>query len=470
MIVGGGGGGSGNFYDDGAGGGAGGVVMGTTTVTSQAYTIIVGGGGEAGFGGNNGGSSSAFGLTGIGGGGGSGHRGSGSAGGSGGGGGGSFSGDGLNNFGGAAQQPGSASGGFGNAGGVGGYDGVNQSGGYPASGGGGGAGALGGSPRSATGALGGWGGIGIRSDISGITTWYAGGGGGVQVGVGGLGGGATASTGRGGVVARPATPNTGGGGGGGRREDVPFTNSPGAAGIVIIRYPLQSTPDVISPVVTDAGLVCEIDFAKPMTHSGAGTVVNDSRLNGITGTINGSGSSFIDMKTHRAAFRAVQPAGSDISLTPRCVQPGNEISLVFWNFGRTQQTSSIFAASSNNSSQDLNLHLPWVDGNVYWDCGSPFNRQAFGISTIYQGWHHWVFTHNAVTGIKRIYNDGVEVNAVGGQTSTIPTMTTARLGGYFTGSNYGHDGDIAVFRSYNREISAAEVAAHYNATRWRFGV
>ena len=197
-------------------------------------------------------------------------------------------------------------------------------------------------------------------------------------------------------------------------------------------------------------------------------MVNDTRLNGLGGTITGT-VPFLNFGTHRSAMRGNITAGNSIILNPRCIAPGNEISLVFWNFGKTQQQSSIIAGSTG-SAQDLNIHLPWIDGNVYWDCGSPFNRISFNISAIYLGWRHWVFTHNANTGIKRIYNNGVEVSSGGAQTSSIPTLTSLRLGEYFTGSNYGHNGDIGLFSSYNREISATEISQLYNATRWRFGI
>ena len=468
LLVAGGGGGSGNFYDDGGGGGGGGLVTGSTSVTAQAYTITVGAGGVKSEGYTPGGNTTALGLTALGGGGGGGHRSSGQAGGSGGGAAGWYGpNDGQTYNPGAANQPGSASGGFGFPGG--GYSPNEATGAvYPSSSGGGGAGSKGRRPSEAGGSSSG-GGSGRVVNITGLDTFYAGGGGGISAGPGGIGGGATASTGRGGSPARDATPNTGGGGGAGRRSEDPGAPSDGGSGIVVIRYPVIAEPDVAVNTISDNGLVLDLDFAKSTTYVGSGTTVSDSSAR-LTGTITGSSTSFIDVRTHRSAFRGSITAGNDISMDPRCIPVGNEITILFWNFGRTQQSSSIIAASHNSSSQTLNIHLPWVDGNVYWDCGEPFNRQAFGVSTIYTGWRHWVFTHNANTGYKRIYNAGVEVNAVSGQTSSIPAMTVCRIGGYWSGSNYGHDGDIGMCRIYNREITAAEVLAHYSATRWRFGV
>jgi hypothetical protein len=474
LIVAGGGGGSGNFYDDGAGGGAGGLILGSTSVTPQAYTITVGGGGarSSGGSGGGGGNSVALGLTALGGGGGASHRSPGNSGGSGGGGGGSFVGDNLNNAGGAATQPGSASGGFGNRGANGGIGDVAiNGGGYPGSGGGGGAGSIGGAPTGDGANQGGRGGIGINTVISGISTFYAGGGGGLRNGIGGIGGGATASFGRGGSPALDATPNTGGGGGGGRAHSgetgIP---SNGGSGIVVIRYPLQSEPDVVQPKVAGDGLVLDLDFAKPTVYAGSGTVVTDSRLNGLTGTINGS-VPFINGRTNRSAMSFDLNASNNILLSNSAIPTGNFITIVIWNFGKTLNQSSIISGTNPGglTTQDLNIHLPWSDGNVYWDVGDPFGRLNVNVSAIYQGWHHWVFTHNATAGTKRIYHDGTEIASNTGQTMTIPAMTTVRIGAYVSLS-YGHNGDIASLSIYNRELSSTEVSNNFNVTRWRFGV
>jgi hypothetical protein len=459
LIVGGGGSGGGTRHA--GGGGGGGLLTGTIAVTPQSYTIAVGAGGAGNFTPATSGSpSSAVGLTAIGGGGGAdASNGQGMPGGSGGG---------------ASRFDGFALGtaGQGNNGGTGSAA-LNGQGA-----GGGGAGQIGG--PALAGFPGGSGGNGLVSSLTGISQFYAAGGGGGGApyrtggtpGAGGLGGG-----GAGNNFSTPGvsgTPNTGGGGGGcGGSVSAPDTaGAPGGAGgsgIVIIRYPLrQANPVTAAGKVIGDGLLLDLDFAKPTVYSGSGTVVNDSRFNGLGGTITGT-VPFLNFGTHRSAMRGNITAGNSIILNPRCIAPGNEISLVFWNFGKTQQQSSIIAGSTG-SAQDLNIHLPWSDGNVYWDCGSPFNRISFNISAIYLGWRHWVFTHNANTGIKRIYNNGVEVSSGGAQTSSIPTLTSLRLGEYFTGSNYGHNGDIGLFSSYNREISATEISQLYNATRWRFGV
>ena len=457
------------------GGGAGGLLRGITEVTPQTYTITVGAGGaarpvgtrgqaEEGINGDN---SVAFGLTAIGGG-----RGSqagqdnADAGGSGGGGGGDATG--------AARRAGTA--GQGNAGGI------SLRGGYGAAGGGGGAGKAGDDSREETGVIsrGGNGGDGLPTSIAGQEFYYAGGGGGgantnsnsaSELSLGGKGGG-----GRGArdldAGGEPAAPSTGSGGGGAEYEGAIPGGGAGANGIVIIRYPIkvENTVTITNTVDVTDGLRCEIDFSNPRCYSGVGNLVRDSlHRGGYRGTINGS-LPYINRDSHTAALRSDLNANNNILLSNDAIPTGNQVTLEFWNFGRSLNQSSIISGTTTGAgtTQTLNIHLPWSDGNVYWDIGDPFDRIFVNVSAIYQGWHHWVFTHNVNTGTKRIYFDGAELGN-GAASSNIPAMTTLRLFSYWS-LDYGHNGDIAVFRVYNREITAAEVARRFNRTRWRFGL
>jgi hypothetical protein len=222
VIAGGGGGGENN----GGGGGAGGYrssVAGQSSgggASAEAalsrgvgtYTVTVGAGGASQVNGSN----SVFDtITSVGGGAGA-YGGNGSVGGSGGGGG-NESGNTYPGAAGTANQ---------------GYAGGNtnsMSGASPrTSAGGGGAGAVGGSPTVV--GTGGVGGVGVSSSINGSATFRGGGGGGTPSGAGGNGGGGAA-----GAPATAGTANTGGGGG--SNSTLNTGNSrPGGSGVVILRY------------------------------------------------------------------------------------------------------------------------------------------------------------------------------------------------------------------------------------------
>jgi hypothetical protein len=252
VIAGGGGGGA-----LGGGGGAGGYLTGTVVLTAQTYPITVGNGGtgaDASGIGENGGNSTAFGVTAIGGGGAGSHAGGytstgGRSGGSGGGGG-------DNGDAGGTGGAGTAGQGFAGAPGIPGIPGSQRIGG-----GGGGAGSPG--MAGTSGGLGGdgqgnailgtmyfWaagGGAGGYTSSQGGRGGYGGGGGGtVNSGAGGAGGpGAWQGSGGNGVTGDSANGGTAaansGSGGGGNSWSDPSNARTGAAGIVVVRYPLSIT-------------------------------------------------------------------------------------------------------------------------------------------------------------------------------------------------------------------------------------
>ena len=149
------------------------------------------------------------------------------------------------------------------------------------------------------------------------------------------------------------------------------------------------------------------------------------------------------------------------SLNPSCIPRGNEISISLWNYGINAPNSSIIAASLNNSDQTLNVHLPWSNNGIYWDCGYPFNRiDKIATNAEYQGWHNWVFTKNATTGNMSIYLDGNLWHSGSGHTSPIPVMTVARMGSFFNNNLY-HSGRIAKCLIHNKSLTASEILQNY---------
>lgn len=160
-----------------------------------------------------------------------------------------------------------------------------------------------------------------------------------------------------------------------------------------------------------------------------------------------------------------------ISLSPSVI-PSNQITVEFICTNNTpSNATSIIAGGAG--SQDFNIHLPWSDGNVYWDCGNPFNR-IYKATTLAErsGVHHWVFTKNPSTGIMNIYLDGNLWQTGTGQTSTMPSLTQVSLGAYNAGGGPSlyYSGTIPIAKIYNREISSSEVKQNYNKYKTRFNL
>ena len=218
------------------------------------------------------------------------------------------------------------------------------------------------------------------------------------------------------------------------------------------------------PIVT-SGLTFAVDAGNLVSYE-SGSATTYSLIGSETGTlVNGVG-----YNTGNGGSWTFDGVDDTVQLNSSVIPAGNEISISFWNFGINAPSSSIIAASFNSSDQTLNVHLPWSNNGIYWDCGYPFNRiDKIATNAEYQGWHNWVFTKNAATGNMSIYLDGNLWHSGSGHTSTIPVMTVARMGSYWN-NNLSHHGRIAQCLIHNRALTADEVTQNFRAHRNRFGI
>jgi len=92
----------------------------------------------------------------------------------------------------------------------------------------------------------------------------------------------------------------------------------------------------------------------------------------------------------------------------------DEITISFWAFGNDSllpRNTSVMYAEGANEERDINIHLPWSNNRIYWDCGgddSGFDRLDKEATTlqIRGRWNHWAFTKNAISGSMEIYLNG----------------------------------------------------------------
>jgi hypothetical protein len=93
----------------------------------------------------------------------------------------------------------------------------------------------------------------------------------------------------------------------------------------------------------------------------------------------------------------------------------NEITVSFWTYGtaHNQPTNgSLIEGLTKDGQRALNIHLPWSNGGIYFDCGfenGGYDRiEKAGTVTDYEAqWIHWAFTKNALTGEMKVYRNGV---------------------------------------------------------------
>lgn len=129
----------------------------------------------------------------------------------------------------------------------------------------------------------------------------------------------------------------------------------------------------------------------------------------------------------------------------------NEITVSFWSYGDPAimpANSTVFEGSDNSNNRQANVHLPWSDGTVYWDCGNDgtgFDRiQKAASAADYEGkWTYWTFTKNISTGSMKIYLNGTLWISGSGKTKPI-TITKFNIGSAVTWANF-HFGFVDEF-------------------------
>lgn len=85
-------------------------------------------------------------------------------------------------------------------------------------------------------------------------------------------------------------------------------------------------------------------------------------------------------------------------------------------------------------------------------------------------WYHIIATYDITTELSSIYVDGRLENSF---TRTVLYTTTPylRLGVFYTnGSTIRFSGDLAMYRLYNKALTASEVKQNFEATRSRFNI
>jgi hypothetical protein len=147
----------------------------------------------------------------------------------------------------------------------------------------------------------------------------------------------------------------------------------------------------------------------------------------------------------------------------------NEMTVAFWAFGDPAvmpQSHTVFAAYSdaeNNNARIASAHIPWGNGNVYFDTGGTpesggYDRISAAASPEEQGggWRHWAFVKDAVTGDQQIYLDGVLWHSGTGLTRPMAGVTAFTIGARNNGGEV-YPGIIDDFRVYDQALSGVQI-------------
>ena len=202
-----------------------------------------------------------------------------------------------------------------------------------------------------------------------------------------------------------------------------------------------------------------VEYSITNSTSGGGTMIAGEQENSIVGIF----SSDANHITVSSAQNIDLPTTSMNNIS-------NEVTVSFWINGNADvlpQNTTIIEGYDASNQRTLNIHFPWSNGRMYWDCGNSgtasYDRidKAATLSEYTNDWSHWAFTKNAITGDQKIYRNGILWHSGTGNNRTID-ITTLKLASNGGGNSYFWDGHIRELRIFDKELSATTISDWMN--------
>lgn len=140
------------------------------------------------------------------------------------------------------------------------------------------------------------------------------------------------------------------------------------------------------------------------------------------------------------------------------------VTIAFWQYGDPAfqpQDQMSLEAVDNTGQRQVNVHLPWSNGRVYWDCGndgSGYDRidKAANASDYEGTWNHWAFTKDVASGRMEIFLNGKLWHSGTGKTKTIGDVSKLVLGAAANGG-YNYDGYMDELCIWNTVLDSATI-------------
>ena len=138
---------------------------------------------------------------------------------------------------------------------------------------------------------------------------------------------------------------------------------------------------------------------------------------------------------------------------------GDDLTISMWvkGDGNTGSNTSILEAYDTLNQRVINIHMPWSNSRIYWDCGegSGYDRIDTDMSGagIDDEWHHWAFVKSQSTGEMFIYRDGEQWHSGSGLTKSVGYVHRFVLG---ANKNLGNSwkGRIDDFQVFSAALDA----------------
>ena len=203
----------------------------------------------------------------------------------------------------------------------------------------------------------------------------------------------------------------------------------------------------------------------------------DQSGNGANATLNGGGVISGDAEgfSGEAGDRALDVGASgngaraDATVDLSMATTNDAMAVSFWQYdigngsgGNASSTSFGIVASSGGGNRGFQAHVPWGDGNAYFDhggacCGGANRRNvSIGTSTLNE-WKHVVL--QVAGGKKQIWIDGVMLDEQATGAAAIPSFTgQLMIGAEPAGTNNGFGGRLDEFAVWAGFLTPAEIS------------
>ncbi|MCC6816472.1 MAG: T9SS type A sorting domain-containing protein [Saprospiraceae bacterium] len=232
--------------------------------------------------------------------------------------------------------------------------------------------------------------------------------------------------------------------------------------------PLGYTETYFSNTTFGSNQSKRIIFHTPFNWDGSSSILVELSYNAVkdnkTITIESQKTSSLSLGFQNDAICLSQYGSSGYSLdVAKMNSISDEITIALWTKGDTNAlpaNTSIFEAVDVDNKRQINAHLPWSNGSVYWDCGNDGNgydriEKPANVKEFEGQWTHWAFTKNAKTGNMRIFKNGSLWHSGNGKTRKIQVDRMNFL------SNIDHTlsyfGKLSQFSIWNKELDSLSI-------------
>ncbi|MEZ4985338.1 MAG: LamG-like jellyroll fold domain-containing protein [Saprospiraceae bacterium] len=181
----------------------------------------------------------------------------------------------------------------------------------------------------------------------------------------------------------------------------------------------------------------------------------------VTGHTASAASSMV--ATQQADHYAVIDGNGYLPLPTAALGMQNAVTVSFWTFGLDAALTSnttIFEARDAANRRQMNVHLPWSDGKIYWDCGNDgtgYDRisKAANQTALAGRWNHWAFTKDISTGVMAIYLNGELWHSESGKSRPI-SATIMNVGADAVG-NLRYPGHVDNISLWSAALNAEQI-------------